>query len=95
MYVDDWDRMFSSWTLTGASLTAIFIDYDESTIHTFEDLIKEMPSRALQPLLMEYVFINRLFVGFHNRQTLEINAMYEFVGLTIVIFDPAPADTFS
>ena len=86
MYVDDWDRVFSTWTLTGASLTAIFIDYDESTIQNFKDLVKEMPSRALQPLLMEYVFINRLLVRFHNLQTDEINLMHDFVGLTNAIF---------
>ena len=78
MYVEDWDRVFSTWTLTSDSLTAIFIDYDESTIQTFGALVTERPSRVLQPLLMEYLFINRLFVGFHNRQTDEINSMYEF-----------------
>lgn len=90
MYVDNWDRVFSTWTLTSASLTAIFIDYDEFTIHKFKELVKEMPSRALQPLLIEYIFISRLFVGFHNRQTDEINSMYEFVGLTIAILIQHP-----
>ena len=89
MYVDNWDRVFSTWNLTGDSLTAIFIDYDESTLQIFGAMVVERPSRALQPLLMEYAFINRLFEGFHNRQIHEINSMYKFVGLTIAIFDPA------
>jgi hypothetical protein len=93
MYVDNWDRVFSTWTLSSDSLTAVFIDYDESTIQIFGSLVEERPSRALQPLLMEYVFINRLFEGFHNRQIHGINSMYEFVGLTIAIFDPTFANT--
>ena len=93
MYVDNWDRVFSTLTLTGDSLTAIFIDYDEPTIEIFEALVEESPSRALQPLLIEYIFINRLFERFHNRQIHGINSMYEFVGLTIAILDPASAHT--
>jgi hypothetical protein len=93
MYVEDWDRVFSTWTLTSDSLTAVFIDYDESTVQNFRTLVTERPSRALQPLLIEYLFINRLFVKFHSRQTDEINSMHEFVGLTIPSFDPASINT--
>ena len=93
MYVDDWDRVFSTWTLTDDSLTAIFIDYNDFTRQDFGALVGERPSRALQPLLMEYTFMSRLFKGFHDRQIHEINSMYQFVGLTVTNYNPASTDT--
>jgi hypothetical protein len=92
LYPHDWDSVFSMWTLTSDSLASIFIDYDESTIKCFEALVEERPSRALQPLLMEYIFIKQLFVGFHHRQTSEINSMFKFVGLTNAIYGPPCAN---
>jgi hypothetical protein len=90
IYPHDWVSVLSTWTLTCGSLTAIFIDYDESTVKSFETLVDEKPARALQPLLMEYIFINRLFIGFHHRQTAEINSMFKFVGPITAVFDIDP-----
>lgn len=90
IYPHDWVSVFSTWTLTSGSLTAIFIDYDESTVKSFETLVDEKPARALQPLLMEYIFISQLFIGFHHRQTAEINSMFKFVGATTAVFNDDP-----
>lgn len=80
MYKHGWDRAFSTWTLNTNYLTSMLIDYNESTIQTFTSLVEEKPSRALQPLLMDYIFTSEQFKGFHVRQIRCINSMFKFVG---------------
>jgi hypothetical protein len=85
MHTDNWDCVYSTWTLTNASLSALFLDYGNSISDISRALIEENSSRAVQPLLVEYVFINGMFERFHNRQIDEINNMKQFVGLEGVL----------
>lgn len=78
VHPDDWDRVYSTWTLTDDSLSALFLDYGDSISETFRALVEENPSRAVQPLLVEYAFIDGMFEWFHQRQIREINKMKEF-----------------
>lgn len=49
-------------------------------MQTFTSLVEEKPSRALQPLLMDYVFTSKQLQGFHVRQIRCINSVFRFVG---------------
>jgi len=87
VHPDDWDRVYSTWTLTDDSLSALFLHYGDSISETFRALVEENPSRAVQPLLVEYAFIDGMFEWFHQRQIREINKMKEFVGLRVVLIE--------
>lgn len=87
VHADNWDCVYSTWTLTNVSLSALFVDYGNSISDIARALIEENSSRAVQPLLVEYVFIDGMFEGFHNRQIWEINKMKQFVSLEGVLIN--------